>query len=102
MRFFFILGALRLPGIPGFIEDGTALLYAVEVADIILLIRGAWRLQEYPGLLVQLLLRRDSDPWPSEREVEEPGSTALQRVLLPSVGKQRSKAGIFLVQRNCI
>ena len=102
MHFFFILGALHLPGIPGFIEDGTALLYAVEVADIILLIRGAWRLQEYPGLLMQLLLRRDSDPWSSESEVEEPGSTALQRVLLPSVGKQRSKAGIFLVQRSCI
>ena len=47
MHFFFILGALRFPGIPGFIEDGTlffslVLLYAVEVADIILLIRGAW------------------------------------------------------------
>ena len=42
MRFFFILGALHLPGIPGFIEDGTALLYAVEVADIVLLVRGAW------------------------------------------------------------
>ncbi|KAM6191411.1 uncharacterized protein WM294_013031 isoform 2-T2 [Sarcoramphus papa] len=37
MHFFFILGALHLPGIPGFIEDGTlfsspALLYAVHRA----------------------------------------------------------------------
>ena len=44
----------------------------------------------------------DSAPWPSDSEVEEPGTTALQRVLLPSVGKQCCKAGIFLVQRSCI
>ena len=51
---------------------------------------------------MQLLLRMDSDPWRSESEVEEPGTTALQCVLLPSVGKKCSKAGIFLVQRSCI